>query len=422
MKRHISLLLGLLLFATYVQADSREDIAADIYELENLEEGAKIEACIRIVKYYKDQNLDSCRIYAAKLSALVEMGSSLDRFRSFKLLGLMNGELRSFTLAMKYFRKAEIEILSVENNDLDLAILYNDIGVTFLKQERYTEAMLWFDKSEKLAYEYAEVGDDLLVLLNIGYLLEKQKKFEESINYYKEYEKFLIKKDDSKEALANLYNRIGAFYLDLDSIALSKVHFLKADSVYQIAFDERHNANSITNLAIIDFIEGRLQKSLTGFQLALKLRKSNGRKEVISESLLNLGDYYYRLNNNDEALRYFHDAYFMALEGKSIQGIKDAADYLINAYKKEGKKDKIISLLLQLNDDVEELQIEMTNVRLDEMDHFTKVNKLDMDMAHLMVSDSDEPQKNNYWLLITSILALVFMLCTVILLVKLKKR
>jgi tetratricopeptide (TPR) repeat protein len=404
-----------------VQAGEREDVNVDLMELESLEEGAKIEACIRIVKYYKTQNLDSCRIYAAKLSALVEMGSNLDRFRSFKLLGLMNAELRSFTLAMKYFRKAELEILSVENNDLDLAILYNDIGVTFLKQERYTESMLWFSKSEKLAYEFAEVGDDLLVLLNIGFLLEKQKKFKESRAYYDKYEKFLIKKNDSKEALANLYNRIGSYYLDLDSIRLSKKHFLKADSVYQMEFNQRHNANSITNLAIIDFIEGRTGKALTGFQLALKLRKNNGRKEVISEGLLNLGDYYYRLNNNDEALRYFHDAYFMALEGKSIQGIKDAADYLINAYRKVGKNEKIISLLLQLNDDVEDLQIAMTNVRLDEMDHFSKVDKLDRKKFQLLDSEENKSCENKYWIFMTGALAAIFMLTTIVLLMKLKK-
>lgn len=388
---------------------------------ENRERVENIQYFSEKVQHYLDKNLDSCRMYATQLMTVSEKGTNSERFHAFFLMSKLYNELNAFLLAGKYLQKAQSELLLIENNELDKADLYNDFGLLYLKQERYAEAKDWLEKSYELEKKAARDGRDIMANMNLGTIEEKLGNFNGALLLYKKSEQEYKSNSNSEDRLANLYNRIGGMYLNADSLSKAKYYFLLADSIYKANKTNSKHAHSITNIAIVDFIEGNMEKSLEGFRKALEIRRNFGQLQFISESYLNLGDFYRRTKDFEKAHQYLNNAYDIAIKANSIEALKDAKEYLLSLYKEKGDNEATVLLLLRFNDDLETITRNNLELQVEDLEYFNTIDRADEDLIQQRSIDNKFAKESNSWMII-SLIAFVGFQFIIIVLLMIRKR
>lgn len=418
MKNHLIFFVFTFLFGPVIFA---QDSAIKLGSSNNSERVKNIQQYSEKVEYYLDKNLDSCRMYSTQLMTLSERGTNDERFHAFFLMSKLYNELNAFLLSSKYLDKAKSELLLIENNELDLADLCNDYGLLYFKQGRFTEAKDWFEKSLEIENKVARDGRDIMAKSNLGTIEEKLGNFNGALRLYKECELRYMRESNSEKRLANLYNRMGGMFLDNDSLASAKTCFLKADSIYKSIGTNSGHAHSVTNIAIVDFIEGDLEKSLEGFGKALEIRRNYGQLQFVSESYLNLGDFYRRTKDYEKAAQYLNNAYDIAVKANSVEALKDAKEYLLTLYKELEDNESTVLVLLRFNEDFEMITRNNLDLQIKDLDFFNQLDRSDEVYSKEQAIDKKKAKDNNSWLMITLVAFVAFQFI-IILVLMVRKR
>lgn len=180
-----------------------------------------------------------------------------------------------FKAALVYYQQA-LDVAVSMNNQTSLANSYNDLGAIYQHLGLYEESLIWLNKSLSVHQVSEDHYRSALTLANIGEVLESQKQYKKSIDYY-------------KRALAQHKSNL--------IINTNKSEFF-----------EPYQAQVNLSLGNVYLKIGRLEKAEENFNLALKNFKKHQLKGQQIKTMSKIGALYLTQKKSDKALEILNDA------------------------------------------------------------------------------------------------------------------
>ncbi len=182
-----------------------------------------------------------------------------------------------------------------------IGIIYKDIG----------EIDLALDYHKKALRIARDSNDILLIinqLLNVGNIYRKKEDYQKAELKYDEAEQFF----DEMEAptlLAKLYGNKGFMFRQVGRNEDALEYLKKALKIFKGMHDESSIASTLDHIGSVFIALGveksdieELKKSLKYYNEALELCVRNENKWGEANTLLNIGEYYYYVNNKEAAI------------------------------------------------------------------------------------------------------------------------
>ncbi|MEQ9164629.1 MAG: histidine kinase dimerization/phosphoacceptor domain -containing protein [Fulvivirga sp.] len=232
------------------------------------------------------ENLDSSLFYGSKA------------YKEFSKLDDPNGLSQAATsVAVAYhylnlWDSAEHyykEALSIReaNNSTRIASSLNNLGVVFMDQEDYEEAIKYYIK----AMEERQLSNDTigvaLTKVNLGLIFKKQGIYDKALTYYKDAIETLEKFDQQKHMEVALLN-MGAIYNTLKVYDTAAMYNIKLRNLAVQQSSQRNLAKSFVNLANSYQGLGLLDSSLYYAQKGLEFFESQNDTLNMANALLSI--------------------------------------------------------------------------------------------------------------------------------------
>lgn len=122
-------------------------------------------------------------------------------------------------------------------------------------------------------------------------------------------------------AIGGIYNNIANIYQKRRVIDSAIIYNKKALKIRRKINAEIGVSTSVTNLGLLNLMEGRYEEALKNFREALRIRRKTGRKLSIASSLNNIGALYWKWGNLNSALEYFEESLKLSSQEKYTHGV-----------------------------------------------------------------------------------------------------
>ena len=292
----------------------------------------KLEELKPIIENYLETNLDSAEKFSKEL--LHSGYNSLNKkeeHHGLNYLAHIQYRTGNRMAALELFTES-LQIRYKHGKITETANTLNWIGRIHHEQTDYDKALEYYFLSiQKLQEEEPDSAYLLATLNNITYLYLDIGDYEKMLEYNNQ--SLIISKltNDNLE-YANACNLRGVYFQNLQTLDSAEIYYKKALAFYS-EIDFTHKiAHQYNNLGIIDFLNGKMKDSYNNFLYAMNLRKELGDTLNYSESLRNLGDYYFYTENYDSSLYYYNNGLKLALEVDSKTHVKDIYQSLSELY------------------------------------------------------------------------------------------
>jgi len=247
-------------------------------------------------------------------------------------------------LKQNKFNESLIYFEKIIKNQQENPSIFNNYGSAYMGIHKYEEAKNYFIKAIKLKKDYFQAYN------NLGISYSKLEQYNEAIDTYNESLKIKI---DYAEA----YNNLGITYQKVEKYDLSIIAFNNA-----IKFNNKY-VEAYNNLGLTYLFKDESSNALLNFNKAINLKKD------FNEAIINLGDLYSKYDEIEKSLDYYLKSLKINpnsdyLIGKIIhQKIKifdwKNLDYFLNLLEEQMKKNKKTidpSIYLYINGDIKKHQ------------------------------------------------------------------
>jgi tetratricopeptide (TPR) repeat protein len=295
-------------------------------------ESERIEAAKKLSLYYQSESIDSLRMVGETLffygidnhyQPAIEFGKiTLAEFY------VMNGRINDGIV----MAKATLPPLQERGDMALLSSVCRIIASGYRKLEDGNSSMLWAKKAIAYNKDNTESQDKTegIISLAEAYLLQNKEKL--AIETYEDY---ISKASKSKNyrGLSTAYARLGDIYRISENFTLAEKFFKLSFQMAQKTNLTSPKAHALNNLAIIYFEKGDTVNARLHFEKALTLRESVKDVKSISESLYNLGDYHFYIEQYSEALYWYQKSTDLAKRNSLLKEEKDGLLAMAQVYK-----------------------------------------------------------------------------------------
>lgn len=186
-----------------------------------------------------------------------------------------------FPNALEYYDQAK-SILSTSNEIplTDKALLYNNIGLCYLKLGIDNQSQKYLEESLKILLELGEQGNIAICYENIGLVEQSKKKYTEALDSFKrslaKYESL-----NNNDEIAFLENNIGNLYLEKESYDTCKYYYEKSLEVRKKSpnTSPQDLVQSYNNVAYINLKKQNIDSALINNKLAFNHNLKNQNSE-----------------------------------------------------------------------------------------------------------------------------------------------
>jgi tetratricopeptide (TPR) repeat protein len=176
-------------------------------------------------------------------------------------------------------------------------------------------------------------------------------------NYYVEEAMKIYHTYSNNNGLAKSENMLGTLYGEKGEIALAEQHFEKALTYLSEDDDELSHSMILTNLGIINTIQGDYEKSIWNYKIALQKFDTLKNTRYIARTYHNIGMLYTRMEKYDAALDEFNKCITLSLDNNYLSNcavayIGKAFIYtkLKNSSLADAYTDKAMEIACRIND------------------------------------------------------------------------
>lgn len=328
-------LASIILFALFTHSlcfSQSVDSKKQWEQLNNGNESERIEAAKKLSLYYQSESIDSLRMVGETLffygidnhyQPAIEFGKiTLAEFY------VMNGRINDGIV----MAKATLPPLQERGDMALLSSVCRIIASGYRKLEDGNSSMLWAKKAIAYNKDNTESQDKTegIISLAEAYLLQNKEKL--AIDNYEDY---ISKATKSKNyrGLSTAYARLGDIYRISENLTLAEKFFKLSYQMAQKTNLTSPKAHALNNLAIIYFEKGDTVNARLHFQKALILRESVNDVKSISESLYNLGDYHFYIEQYSKALYWYQKSTDLAKRNSLLKEEKDGLLAMAQVYK-----------------------------------------------------------------------------------------
>lgn len=300
--------------------------------LNNGSEKERIDAAKKLSLYYQSESIDSLRMVGETLfffgidnhyQPAIEFGKiTLSEFY------VMNGRINDGIV----MAKATLPRLQERGDMALLTKVCKIIASGYRKLDDGNSTMLWAKKTITYNKDNPESKDKTEGLISQAeaYLLQHKEKL--AIETYNDYISKASKSKDYR-GLSSAYARLGDIYRISEKFALAEKYFKLSYQMAQKTNLTSPKAHALNNLAIVYFEKGDTTNARLHFQKALKLRESVNDVKSISESLYNMGDYHFYIEQLENALYWYQKSTDLARKSGLLNEEKDGLLAMAQVYK-----------------------------------------------------------------------------------------
>jgi tetratricopeptide (TPR) repeat protein len=201
-----------------------------------------------------------------------------------------------------------LKILLKKNTDEKRKVeLLNELSKAYFNDNPDSAIIISFQAiqlSQKLKFKSGEALS--LKNLGIGYYLKAL--YLEAIDAWQKALK-LYEEMGNKKGIANMYSNIGSVYFNEGDEARSLEYDLKALKISEEIHDTLRIISSLGNIGAVYLNKSATyDKALTYYLKAYNLSNNAGYDDLIGATAVNLGETYYKLNEDNKALQYLNIA------------------------------------------------------------------------------------------------------------------
>ncbi len=251
----------------------------------------------------------------------------------------------------------------------EIAICYNDIGITFADKMEFALSLKYLYKALKLERKKDREGIKVGILGNIGYAYFQLGKYSDAHVFFKKSLDLAIKIGD-KEGIANANTGIGNTLKEQGNYDLALQYFEKALKIYT-EIDLRNGKGYIyQSLGELKYYSKSYNEAIDYFNKAADIGKEGGDINTYLDAISGIAHIYNELGNPNKAILIYNEALLMANEDDSKETIIWILDKMNKIYASAGNHKKAYETLMKyslLKDEVynkensnqiEELKIE----------------------------------------------------------------
>lgn len=299
MIRILVLAVSIIVFNVVSISQTRKEVNKNWKLLKTGSSEDRIKSAGFLHEYYTGENMDSIRIVGETLFKFAVDNDDYSCLEESKIIlsesMIFNQKSTDAIIILKNILKNSEN----RNDKKQSAIISNYISEAYVYLKDGKSALVWSKKSTlfKNNLKESEKIKGQITLAESYFLLNNKKKGKQILIQLIPK----LNKNNEFKRLAVTYGVLGRVYLEEFDFEKSKECFIN-----QKKYSEKINlpipiSNSLNNLAIIDYENGKHKESKEKFKKALDLRLKSGYKKGISESYYNLGDYYFYLNDFENA-------------------------------------------------------------------------------------------------------------------------
>lgn len=248
------------------------------------------------------------------LQALIESNQTKkNAYQVYNLLALNYMELLQYNLALINFTKS-VKIALLHNNEAYTGIIYSNIGQLFYTQNKFIEALKYFEKGTILEEKYK-------LFINLG----------------------------------NSYNIIADIYLKLNKLDSALFYLKKGKAINIKSNNKRGLAKTYYEYSEFDLKKNKVDSAIFYLNKTISIASKQNENTLLKEAYLSLSEIYAKKNNFEKAY-YYHDLFFfmhsIIFNVENINKTKKLEHKLIQQKNKneivelELKKQKTIKILL----------------------------------------------------------------------------
>ncbi len=218
----------------------------------------------------------------------------------------------------------------------------NNIGLIYNEFGNYKEALRNFQASLLVA----EYFNDSLTLgsatNNIGMIYLKLKLPEKALEFYN---KSITYDSESAYSLATYNNNAGLCYYEMGDTAKALESYKLSLRYSDICEDYYGKGNTLSNIGLIYTNKELFDSAIFNFTEAIEMYKLVDHSPGISFAMKSIGYCYMFQGRLPVALAYCEQAYNLAKESKSLEGLKESCDCLYSVHKKSGNDKSALAYL-----------------------------------------------------------------------------
>jgi len=234
----------------------------------------------------------------------------------YNLMGLAYKHLEDYRNAIAYYRKALAIYKNNTNVEMKKADVYANLGVGYQESGNYKKALKYqlmaLDINRRLFGD--DYGDLAVNYNNLAIIYSHQGDFAKALQYYK---KTL---DLDRRTLGEKHPYVADDYFNIATVYMGiykhkeALRFLdKARSIYKekYSYNSREMADVLNNFGVCYYKLKNYQKALTYYQKSLSILEKiipDHNKPVYADTYFNMADIYLALGNIKKAFSYYHQA------------------------------------------------------------------------------------------------------------------
>lgn len=304
MIRILLFIISLTVFTGVSFSQTRKEVNKNWRILEKGSPEERIKSAGFLQEFYSGESIDSIKVVGEKLFYYALSKQNYLCLEESKIIlceSMMFNQkyVDAILILKKLLPKAEKRRDNIQTSRICKLISQSYV---YLKDRKLS--LIWAKKSQVLLKNEKELSNRIngKVVLAESYFLNN--KDEIAIKILK---KLIIenKKLENDRRLESIYQLLGNHYLKENELKKSKYYFSEAFIISKKIKLILPLSHSINNLAIIDYEEGKYETAKLKFTKALDLRLKANNSKAISESYYNLGDFYFYLNDIENAKMWY---------------------------------------------------------------------------------------------------------------------
>ena len=240
---------------------------------------------------------------ALKYHELGDDKVAIEIFSTLEKIGEMLLRIESYDEAINAYQKYLSYARGEFTDTLEISKAYNFIGNVRFVEEKYQEAIPYYDSA--LFYN-RYIGEDLRISSSFSFLGNSYHKLEDypkAIEYYKQGLDYVDPTDDQWEA-AQIYNSLGRSYMEIESFQQAESNFSEAFDVYDTTKPKTEGvAETLVNLGDLFMRTKDFEQAQSNYKAALQ--SMGTLNDTLVETLFNYALANKNLDNYEEAIEHF---------------------------------------------------------------------------------------------------------------------
>lgn len=311
----------------------------------------KLESYIELVGWYYISDPDSAVIIANNALVLADqLQLHLQRAYSYGWLAYLYEQMSKMDLALDANIEA-MESYVAAGDTLGVSISLNNIGLVYLRQGDYKNALEYWEKSLVLAQQINYNSGLGSTYGNIGYMYMEQGDDYKAIEYLKQ-SAYFNEIDSNFHGLGISYTNIGTIYSRQKKYEDAIQYIQKSLAIKQNVKDNVVLVGGWTNLGFLYSELGEFNAADEYFNKAIDLAEKINKPDVVATIYCNKAVLEFRKNNFENAMNYGVKSLELAHQIRYPSIIKKTQNVMVNIYYKLKLLDQVdgsVSEILELN-------------------------------------------------------------------------